>query len=132
MVKQGLSCGLGFTIRSVDKNIFINVLGLSCAVGVIGDKEKCLLLLNNDTAVTVYSTGIQSYDTRPSQYGSSQSYNHQYSITLEDLNTLANSELTTVRRYYNNNYSDIEVPSKANKKLQKLVKVFLEEFLKEK
>jgi hypothetical protein len=120
-VRQGLSCGLGFKLRSVDDSYYIIASGYACAVGVVGAHDQMQILLDNDSTLTVKSTGLQSYDVS----GAQKSYSHQYSITKADLEALAAFKIKSVRRYFNSNYQDIDISGGSTEKLKRLSTVFL-------
>jgi len=120
-LKEGLGCGLYVYLRSVDTTYFLNIGGHGCAVGIIGTNDHAMFLLENDSTVYVHSTGVQSYDS--GEYG--KSYRHQYYITLDGLRLLANNKLKSVRRYYAENYADIDIPDKKSDALMKQCALFL-------
>jgi hypothetical protein len=121
LLKGGLSCGLHTHLRSVDSTYFLIIGGYGCAVGVVSSQDPTIILLENDVTVNISPTGVQSYEI--GDYNNS--YRHQYSISLDNLKTLANHKLKSVRRYTSKGYSDIDIPEKNSSELMKLCALFL-------
>jgi len=129
--RQGLNCGIGFSFRSVDSTYFINVIGYGCAVGVVGKDETFIFLLSDSSTVTVLSKGIQSYTIASGGTFSRDTYEHEYYITIPDIEKLSKAKVVSVRAYYNSNYSDIDFKeAKQQVVLMKLSDVFLKELKK--
>jgi hypothetical protein len=121
LLKGGLSCGLYTYFRSVDSSYYLTIGGYGCAVGVVGTNDQATFLLDNSITVSVFPTGVQSYEI--GDYN--KSYRHQYSITLDNIKMLANHKLKSVRRYTSKGYSDIDIPNKNSSELMKLCTLFL-------
>jgi hypothetical protein len=121
LLKGKLTEGMYIRFRSVDSSLFATLIGYGVGVGVIGEKDQAIFLLDNDETVTIYSTGIQSYDV--GQYGSS--YRHQYSISLNDLKILSQHNVKSVRKYTSKGYGDIDVPEKNQGNVKKIALLIL-------
>jgi hypothetical protein len=106
-----LKTGMLAYIRSAidsDKNAFyyIKLFGSVPTPDVIGSGDRLIFLLENDSTVTVYSTGVQSYEISPKMYY------HQYRATEEDIETLAKNNIKSIRKYGTDGYIDVEIPGK--------------------
>lgn len=115
-----------FRIRTVDTTIFLIMTTDGRGVGVIGDKEEILLLLDDDSVIKAYSTGIQS----SFRNGASQRSVHQYSLTKQNLETLSKHKLKSVRKYLSDTYVDFDVLENKMGKMADLSKVVLSELPK--
>jgi len=121
VLKSGLSCGINLIFRSVDSTFFVIMEGYGCAVGVVGEMDDAIFLMKNDSVIRVQSTGIQSYQIgRPNDY-----YTHQYRISKERIFALTQQPIKAIRRYYNSNYQDIEIPESNTKKVMTVADSFL-------
>jgi hypothetical protein len=114
--------GVAVSFRSADTTCFITFYGYGRAAGVIGDGDKMIMLLDNDSTVTVYSTGIQTYDIR---VGGTSTYNHQYSIEKDDLNKLSTHNVKSLRKYLSDGYVDIDIPEKHQDEIKELAILFI-------
>lgn len=126
LLRNAITETVGVYYRSVDKTCFLNLTALNWSVGVVGDGEKLVFLLDNDSTVTAKSTGVQSYEI--SRYGNY--YKHQYQLSKEDVYQLANHSLKSIRRYTSTGYTDLDIKDRKKEALQDLSKVFLEEYNK--
>lgn len=125
-VKEGMFDRVGFWYRSVGKTYFINQEASGWGVGVVGDGEKLIFLLDDNQTISVLSTGIQDYTIN--KYGNY--YSHQYSISKDDIEKLANHNLKSIRKYTVKGYSDLDVKDKRQDELKNLSGVFLAELNK--
>ena len=129
-IKSELSAWMEAYYRSAGDSYFITFHGAGDGVGVIGSYDKIILLLDNDSTVSLTSTGIQSYDIG---YGSkSSSYKHQYYVYYSDLVKISQHNLKSVRKYYSDYYADIDVKEKRKENLKLLTVAFLNELNKNK
>lgn len=126
----GLFSGMNCSIRSVDTTYFINVATYGIGVGTVGDNNIMMFLLQNDSTVYAYSTGLQTYTSASGRSFSKDYCDHQYKISKETLLALSTYTLNSVRKYMTSTYADIDVPKKNNDRLQKLVSLFLAELNK--
>jgi hypothetical protein len=104
----------------------MNLTAVNWGVGVVGQNDKLIFLLDNEETVTVVSTEIQSYTN--SKYGSY--YDHQYRIVKDDIAKLADHDLKSIRRYTSKGYADLDIKEKKQQELKNLSKVFLDELNK--
>lgn len=121
-LKAKLSEGIGVRFRTVDTSFFVILSGYGPGTGVIGADDRAIFLLDDETTVSVYSTGIQSYNINKYQ----DSYNHQYTIAKEDLSILSKHNVKSVRKYTSKGYADIDIPEKNQDNLKKAALLILE------
>lgn len=110
---------LAVSLRSVGESYFITFIGYGHGPEVIGESGEAMILLENDSGITVKSTGPQTYALNYS----TKSYRHQYSISKVDIKKLFGSSAKAIRRYGLKGYVDIDIEKKDE--LIKLSKVFL-------
>ena len=113
------------SLRSIGENCFMNISG-NFAPGLVGTRDAFVFLLDNDSTVTIYPTGIQSTEGR----GTDEFYDHQYAISASQVELLALHKVKSFRRYFNSNYKDLDLKNKFPGKIQALCKVFYTEFIK--
>ncbi len=124
-VEATLTKVMNMYLRTVDTTVFISFYG-TVGIGVIGTMDGTTFLFPNKSTLTVYPTGIQSYDG----YGSNQYYDQQYLITKDQLEMLAANNPVSVRRIYNSNYVDVDIKSKFSPKISELAAMVLNEMNK--
>ena len=127
-LKSNLKMGMYASLKSVGNVFFVSLKGYGAGASTIGADDQAIFLLDNDSTVTVRSTGIQTYELG-SGLGS---YNHEYSILLDGLELLSQHNLKSVRKYGVKGYIDVDVPEKYESELAKLSVLFLNELKKEK
>lgn len=110
-------------LRSVDSTYFLTVTGIGPGADIIGEQDKMIFLLSTDQTVTVYPTGIQSYDV--GQY--TNSFRHQYYVTKEQIEQLSRHKLKSIRKYGSGHYNDLDVPEKNSDVVMKLCGLMLKE-----
>jgi hypothetical protein len=127
ILKLGMSQSMGARIRSVGNSYFIIFSGTGPGSGVIGSDDTMLFLLDNDSTITVKSTGIQDYQI----YKYNSSYSHQYSIDPSQIQTISQHRVKSLRKYTAKGYIDFDLPEKKQGELEELCKVFLVELNKQ-
>lgn len=125
-LKGGLSNGLYLSFRSVDSTILITTAGYGKGLGVIGKDDKFVFLLKDDNTVIAKSKGIQSYRISTS----TNTYTHEYIISLNDLEILQKIKTVGIRKYLSDGYTDFQISENVGEKLIELITVFLNEFNK--
>jgi hypothetical protein len=113
--------GFYLYLRAVDTITYITISGYGQGADVIGQDDQALFLLDDNSTVTVLSTGIQDYTI--GQY--SKSYHHQYRINVDDIQTLADHSIKSVRKYGAGGYVDMDVPEKKQESFKKTAALFL-------
>lgn len=125
-LKMELTRGYAAKLRSVGDSYYITFRG-AIGVGVVGPDDATIFLLDNDSTIKVYPTSIQSYEIDV-KYGNY--YTHQYKILEEDLVQLSQHDLKSIRRYYDDHYTDIDLNDKRKDSMKELAIKFLEEIKK--
>jgi hypothetical protein len=125
-LKAGLYESMITHIRSVDSTCFMIFAGTGNEAQVIGDDDKLIMLLDNDSTITALSTGIQDYNI----YTNHRTYSHQYEIALDDIETISSHDVKSIRKYTAKGYVDFDVPEKKKAELKQLCLVFLAELRK--
>jgi hypothetical protein len=120
-LKAKFSEGIAVTFRTVDTSIFVLLSGYGAGTGVIGSDDRAIFLLDDGTTVSVYSTGVQTYNINKMQ----DSYNHQYRISFLDLNTLSNHDVKSIRKYTAKGYADIDIPEKNAGSVKKIAALII-------
>ena len=115
--------GLYIYIRTVDSTVFIRFYG-NVGVGVVGPLDATTFLFSDKTTSDVLPTSLQSYDTDP------QGFSQQYYFSKSQLQLLAEKNIISVRRTYNDTYIDIDVKEKHANKIKELAKLVLNELSK--
>jgi len=123
LVKGGFSTNMFIGFRSVDTTCFLIVSGNGDGADVIGDKEEIILLLDNDSTITAYSTGIQDYTIQTGV--STNTYIHQYSISVNSIRAISKSKLKSIRKYGSGHYNDFDIKGKNSGKLAEEARIFL-------
>lgn len=101
---------------------FIILHGFGRGADVIGENEKAIFLLDDDTTITVYSTGFQSYEI--SKYDNR--FNHQYQAVKSDIEALASKTVKSIRKYGSDHYNDFDLLKSNSDDLKKLATLILE------
>jgi len=107
---------------------YITLFGSVPEARVIGTDERVIFLLDNDSTVTGYSTGIQSYDIGMGTHG--KMYRHQYKLQESDIKLLAEHDIKSIRKYGGDIYADVDIPEKNQGDIKKLAKMVLQELSK--
>jgi hypothetical protein len=111
--------------RSVDSTYFLGLDGFNTAAGVVGNFDKLYILLSNDSTIILNAKGgLQSYE----MYNSTKSYNYEYLITKKLIEQLSTLKAKSMRIYYSDTYSDIDL--KHTDALLSLCLIFLKEINK--
>ena len=124
-IAAGFTNVFKFKLRSVDSTCFLILMG-TIAVGTVGINDPMIFLFEDKTTFKIYPTSVQSYNIGVGQYESNHYY-HQYSISIPQLEELSVKKLISVRRYYNDVYSDIDVKEKNKDKIKSLSTLFLKQ-----
>lgn len=120
-LKNKLNEGLSVSLRSVDSSLYITLYGYGKGIGVIGDGDKAIFLLDDGSTVTSYSTGIQTYNVSTG----TSTYKHQYSISKDDVILLSKKDVKSIRKYMSDGYVDIDIPEKHQDEIRKLAALLI-------
>jgi len=119
---------LACQLRSEGAKIYVLLTGHGWGTGVIGINDKALLLLVNDSVLTLQSTGIQSYKIDDNK----NSHKHQYSLSSASLEQLTKSSIKSLRIYYYNGHKDFDIVAGKANELKKGSLLFYNTLVKEK
>ncbi|HTE31329.1 MAG TPA: hypothetical protein VK666_13200 [Chryseolinea sp.] len=122
-IRPTMSAPLAAKLRSVGTSIFITLAGSNVGSNVIGSDATTVFLLDDQSTVTITSTGIQDYDIV--EHG--KAFKHQYRVSKEDLVKLSTHSIISIRKNDSETYHDFDVADKNKDKLKKTAIAFLEE-----
>jgi hypothetical protein len=120
-LKIGTTNGLAAHLRASGDSYLINLSGYGQGVGIVRKGAKAILLLENDSTLTVFAPETQSYEVSAYQ----NTFDHQYTISLADLQTLRQYKVKSIRRYTTEGYVDTDIPRKNQDEIKKLSSLFL-------
>jgi hypothetical protein len=119
---------LSVTFISVESDLFLQVYGEGWGAATIDDGNEMIFLFNNDSTVTVKSTGLQTFDAGLKK----STYRHQYLVKYEDLKAFSQYELAGVRRYSFKEFFDLQIQKEYKAKLRRPGALFSDELAKAK
>ncbi len=117
-IKMAISFG------SIGTSFYLQLSGAGLGATVIGEEDQLILLLDNDSTITLKSKGLQTYDVSATP----NTYKHEYVFTLTDLEKLSRHNLRALRKYHSNDFEDVYIPKENYDKVKKLSTLFIEEF----
>ncbi|HVG40309.1 MAG TPA: hypothetical protein VM888_01765, partial [Chitinophagaceae bacterium] len=85
-LKAGAAEGMSVSLKSLGNNYIMVLSGYGEAASTIGLDDQTIFLLENDSTVTIKSTGVQVYEIGAP--GKQNTYKHEYAVSLNDLETL--------------------------------------------
>ncbi|HVG39979.1 MAG TPA: energy transducer TonB [Chitinophagaceae bacterium] len=128
LVKSDQQIKLSVSLRSVGSSIFLQLTGSGIGTNVIGSDDEVIFLLDNDSTVVAKSPRVQTYDYSKAVH----TYNHEYLMTMADLEKLSQHKLQALRKYYTEKFDDIYIPKENTDKIKNLSALFMEELKREK
>jgi hypothetical protein len=118
-----------FSIRKVDSTYLFNVRMMSFGVYSIAKYDKFLIKLKNDSIITLYNP---EYEISGRGRGSSglsgsntQGTSIYYPITVDQINQILQSDITKIRVYTTEGYSEEDVKESASDKVKAAFKLVL-------
>lgn len=121
-VKESNSAVTTLKLKSVGAGLYAYLAGYGLGVSNINAQDQAVLLLENDSAITLTSTGKQSYWFRDKGLNS---YQHRYYINRNDLEALSQYKLKGIRKSAGEDYTYISIPARYQERTKKLSKLFL-------
>jgi hypothetical protein len=118
----GLTNRLQIGFRGVGDTYFAMFDGTGEWAGTIGPKDAMMLLLDSDSTIAIYPTDVQTYE--PYKYGKTFT-NHQYEISVDQIQTLRAHAIKSIRIYMSGGYVDENTKEKNQKTAKKLAELFL-------
>ena len=125
-IYQTAKAKVSVALTGTGTDYFITIGGYGWGVATISFENQAILLLANDSTVTIKSTGTQMYDIS----GPYPSYKHRYTISLSDIEKLARYTLVGIRKYNIQDFADLTVPEAMGANLKRLSTVFINELYK--
>lgn len=121
-VKESKSSVMTLKLKSVGPALFAFFSGYGLGVSNISDQDKVVLDLENDSSVSLKSTGRQTY-----LFGDKglNSYKHQYFINRPSLEMLSQYKLKGIRKYAGDDYTYISVAPRFQERTKRLSKLFV-------
>lgn len=127
-LKSASGTQLNASLQSVGPKFFVLLTGHGIGASTVGVDDQAIILLANDSTVTLRSIGIQSFEIVKDQ----NTYKHQYTITLPELERLSRHNAIGIRKYDFKGFVNIEIPQKKQAELKKLSSLLIKELVKEK
>lgn len=125
-IYQTAKAKVSVALTGTGTDFFMTIGGYGWGVATISFENQAILLLANDSTITIKSTGTQMYDIS----GPAPTYKHRYSISLVDIEKLARYTLVGIRKYNIQDYSDLTVPEAMGVNVKRLSTVFINELYK--
>jgi hypothetical protein len=129
-IDMKFSSVLTLSIRSVDTNIFLKLSGRGYPIGIVGDNDDVVILLANDSTISLKSKGLQTYERNGGLNNLDKVFHYEYLIQISQIESLCGIELTSIRINSGQSYHDIEINRKMHESIKKLFKVFFSEYMK--
>lgn len=127
VLKTAPEIKLAISLRSVGTSVFLQLSGSGIGTNVVGADDQVIFLLDNDSTVVVKSPRLQTYDYSKAV----NTYQHEYVLTLPDLEKLSKHNLQALRKYYTEKFDDIYIPKENVDKVKNLTALFMEELKRE-
>jgi hypothetical protein len=102
---------------------FLQLAGWGVGANTINTNEMAILLLDNDSTITVQAPTIQGFE----ENNAAKTYQHRYAIRQQDLETLQRHAVKGLRKYSVLGFDDIPVAAAEAENFQTLCHFFLEE-----
>ena len=118
---------LAISFSAIGSKFFVQLSGTGLGANRIDANDNVIFLLDNDSTVTVKSTGYQNFEIGATV----SSYRHNYTVSLTDLEKLSQNSLQALRKYHADEFDDIYIPKKSSEQIKQLTDMFLQELQKE-
>ena len=102
---------------------FLQLAGWGVGANTINTNEMAILLLDNDSTITVQAPTIQGFE----ENNAAKTYQHRYAIRQQDLETLQRHTVKGLRKYSVLGFDDIAVGAAEGESFRSLCHFFLEE-----
>ncbi|HZH63474.1 MAG TPA: hypothetical protein VEY10_01195 [Flavisolibacter sp.] len=121
-IKEAKSVVTTLRLRSVGRSLFAYVAGQGLGVSNITGQDKIILHFENDSTVTLPSTGRQGFWYRDKALNA---YQHRYAISRDDLELLSQYKLTAVQKSAGEDYAYISIPARYQERAKRLSSLFV-------
>jgi hypothetical protein len=115
------SDGVSVSFRSVDDSYYLKLYGYGRGTGIVDEEDKLIFLLDDESSIIIYPTGLQDYSINTG----TSTYNHQYHISLEQIQTFSEHNIKSIRKYTSKGYADFDIPNKKQDEVKKLAILLL-------
>jgi|GEM_PF-6062089 len=127
-VKSSPSAKMNITLRAVDTTVYLYMKGSGVGTSTVDKDDQIVLLLDNNAKVNGRSLKLQAIE-----YGDALPYyEHEYVISLKDLETLGRFNLRSVKKFAVGAVEDITPDAKNLTALKQASNALLEALKKEK
>ena len=113
-IQQGKNTKTDLALRSDSVSFSLQLSGTIASTNIIGENEQVIFLFDNDSTVTLKSSGLQSYEMGQNSYA----YIHNYILTIPDLVKLSTYNLQALREYDSKDFSDVVIPENNREKIK--------------
>lgn len=125
-VTESADSRMDISLLAEGPSLFVQLAGWGVGANTINTSETAILLLDNDSTVTIQSPAIQGFD----ENNAVKSYRHKYAIRQEDLEALQRHSVKALRKYSVLGFDDIQVAESDREKFRSLCGFFLQELEK--
>jgi TonB family protein len=125
-LKSAPGIKMDVSLRSSGTSFFVELRGSGIGANTVDIDDQVIFLLENDSTVTVKSRTAQTYDYSKS----TNTYKHEYWISLKDLEYLSKHNLQALRKYSSNKFDDIYLGEENADKVKALSALFINELKK--
>lgn len=122
-LKSGPAIQMSISFASIGAALYVQLSGTGIGTNIVSPDDQVIFLLDNDSTVTVKSTGLQTVDFTTA----TSSYKHNYLLSLPDLERLGEHGWQALRKYHSEKFDDVYVTQEAGEKARKLTELFIEE-----
>lgn len=117
---------LSLTYSALAPELYLTLEGTGWGAFTIDAGNELLLLFSNDSTIRLKSPSLQSFEPSLTH----NSYKHQYVISRSQVEALSMYDLTSIRKYSFNNFSDVGLPKSNVAKIKQMSQAFLTELKK--
>jgi len=125
-LKSAPGIKMDVALRSSGNSFFVELQGSGIGSKPVDIDDQVIFLLDNDSTVTVKSRTAQPYDYSKS----TNTYKHEYKISLQDLEYLSKHNLQALRKYSSKKFDDIYIGEENAEKVKALSTLFINELKK--
>ena len=118
---------MDITLGSIGASAYVKLSGSGSGATIVNDGDRVIFLLDNDSTITVRSTGLQTYDV----VATTTSYKHKYSLQLSDLEKFSKHNLQALRKYHAEEFDDVFIPEQNRSAVKNLSNFLVQELKKD-
>lgn len=114
---------LSITFTAISSDLFLSLSGAGWGASTIDKDDNLVLNFSNDSTVTLKASALQSFEPGLHEH----SYRHIYNLNFQQLSALGRFEITGLRKYSFDTFSDLVIPEENRDILKKSSSQFLAE-----